>query len=147
MTETTADRWITMVAGIRRRIAARVVAELDDHAESLRRDLEAGGLSPEGAADEARSRLGTTQDLVAAVAADRDALTLSRGRPWLVFGVGPFVAAALTFGAISLATIGDVAISVPCGRIKRIQSRTHQPRPHGNRTGQSCGASSGGSRQ
>jgi hypothetical protein len=99
-----------IVAGVRRAVAARVLAELEDHAIEVRRELEAAGLAPDALDAAVASRLGSAPDIAGAVASDSRALAASRRWPWLVFGLGPFAAAAAAFAFCSLLALPDSAL-------------------------------------
>ena len=83
-------------AGIAPRHVRRTVRELSDHYDDLVREEIAGGASRELAETRALSRLGTEDDLAAAMLARPELRSFMARFPWAVFGMGPVALLALS---------------------------------------------------
>ena len=87
-------------AGVSPRRVRRMLAELADHFEDLREELQAGGLSRQEAEAEATARL-KTEVLVEGVLARPELRSWVRRWPWFAFTVVPIA----MYAALSVATI------------------------------------------
>ena len=94
-------------AGIAPRHVRRYVAELTDHLSDLTAEEQRGGLSPAAAHSSALTRLGSSDDLAAAMIAQPSLQSLSAHAPWAVFSLSPLVLlATLWFVSLCLLRLG-----------------------------------------
>src|ERR1700744_986606 len=92
-----------LTAGIAPPHVRRYVRELSDHFGDLVREEIAGGAARELAGTRALARLGTDDDLVAAMLSRPELRSLTSRFPWAVFGLGPILLlAASIVGALYL---------------------------------------------
>lgn len=82
-------------AGIKPQAAARYCAELRDHRDDLMEHLEAQGMSPEHAREEAEKRLGSMEQLFLPMLCDRRNRSLAARWPLLCFAALPLVGQVL----------------------------------------------------
>ena len=94
-------------AGIAPRHVRRYVAELTDHLSDLTAEEQSHGLSPTAARTAALLRLGSTDDLAAAMLAQPQFQSLTAHAPWAVFSLSPLVLlATLWFVSLCLLLLG-----------------------------------------
>ncbi len=98
-------------AGVSPRAVRRAVAELEDHFEDLRRELEAGGLDPEEARSQAYARMGAEEAIVASMVARPELMSWARRWPAVAFALLPVPSFAASFVAsiAALACVGRFA--------------------------------------
>lgn len=78
-------------AGIKHRVAARYVQELQDHVEDSATALEATGATTEDAMKRALARLGSIETLAAPMIADRRFHSWAARAPWAAFLAAPIL--------------------------------------------------------
>ena len=79
--------------GVAPRHVRRYLAELSEHLDDLTAEQRAAGFDPEDAAIRARARLGSDQELAAAMLVHKNFRSWPAGAPWAFFGLLPPVAA------------------------------------------------------
>ena len=84
----------------------RYLRELSDHYDDVVAELSAAGTCSDAAANAARTRLGTDDDLVSEMLAKPELKSWGARWPWAVFGIGPVLAAIAIFVAYVLLLIG-----------------------------------------
>lgn len=95
-------------AGIAPRHVRRYTRELNDHFDDLVREEIDGGASRALAETRAQSRLGSEDNLAAAMLARPELRSFMARFPWAVFGVGPVVLLALSVAAALVAEKGII---------------------------------------
>ncbi len=95
-------------AGIAPRHVRRYLKELRQHHDDLIAEEIAGGATGEEARLAARTRLGSDDELAAAMLAETSLRSVSARYPWAVFGLSPLLIVALVFTALFAAEIGSI---------------------------------------
>ena len=97
--------------GIAPRHVRRYLGELNDHFDDLVREESARGLQRHTAEATAHERLGSDDELAAAMLARPDLRSIGARFPWALFGIAPVVALALLLLAAVFVEIGLVKIA------------------------------------
>ncbi len=113
-------------AGVAPRAVRRTIAELEDHFDDVRRELEAGGLDPKDARSQAYARMGSEEAIVASTLARPELMSWARRWPAVAFALLPAPAFAASFvGSIAvIACLGHLAhswLGVGLGRSPGLQ--------------------------
>jgi hypothetical protein len=90
-------------AGIAPRHVRRYLAELSDHLADLTAEQQRAGLSPAAAQSAALLRLGSTDELAAAMTTQPHAQSLTAQAPWATFALAPL---------LSLATLWFISLTI-----------------------------------
>jgi hypothetical protein len=100
-----------LLGGIAPRHVRRYLGELRQHFDDLLRAEANNGLSGEAAFQTARARLGSDDDLAAAMLARPELCSIGARFPWAVFGIAPVVLLALLLLAAVFVEVGLMRLS------------------------------------